>query len=470
MAPVQRKSLEMRNSMQSTPARLGLSSLVVSTLLTLPMSVRADDWPQWLGPQRDAIWRETGILDKFPEGGPKVRWRTPIGGGFAGPAVVKDRVYVADRILSEGVTNPTNPFDRKTRIPGKERILCLSEKTGKLLWKHEYDCTYQISYAAGPRATPVVQDGKVYALGAMGDLFCLNADDGKVIWSKNFVTDYKAPVPLWGFAAHPLLDGDKLICLVGGKERIVVAFDKNTGAEKWHALSFTKGGIEIGYCPPMIYTLAGKRQLIIWHPASVNGLDPETGKVYWSQPFNVKANLTVPTPRLAGDMLFLTSFYDGALMLKFVEGKPSVLWRGEVHSEDPTRTDTLHSIMPTPFIRAGYIYGVCSYGELRCLRAEDGKRIWMSLKATEVADESVRWANAFLIAQGDRFFLPNEKGDLLIARLTPKGYEEIDRAHILEPTWPLQDRKVVWSHPAFANKSMYARNDKEIVCVSLAAK
>src|SRR6185437_9952324 len=112
MAPVQRKSLEMRNSMQSTPARLGLSSLVVSTLLTLPMSVRADDWPQWLGPQRDAIWRETGILDKFPEGGPKVRWRTPIGGGFAGPAVVKDRVYVADRILPEGVKNPANPFNK----------------------------------------------------------------------------------------------------------------------------------------------------------------------------------------------------------------------------------------------------------------------------------------------------------------------------------------------------------------------
>ncbi|MGH7172657.1 MAG: PQQ-binding-like beta-propeller repeat protein [Gemmataceae bacterium] len=443
--------------------------LIPTLLLILCSSVRADDWPQWLGPQRDAIWRETGILDKFPEGGPKVRWRTPIGAGYSGPAVAKGRVYVTDRLLAKGAKKPANPF-RSPPVAGKERILCLSEKTGELLWKHEYDCTYQIAYADGPRATPLIHDGRVYTLGAMGNLLCLDADKGKVIWSKDFVKDCKAPVPVWGFAAHPLLDGDKLICLVGGKDHIVVAFDKNTGEEKWHALSFKKGNTEIGYSPPMIYTIGGKRQLIIWHPESVNGLNPETGELNWSQPFAVKANLTAPTPRQAGDLLFLTSFYNGAMMLKFVAGKPTVLWRSEVTSEFPNRTDTLNSIIPTPFLRDGHIYGVCSYGELRCLRASDGKRLWMSLKATEVSDEKVRWANAFLIAQGDRFFLPNEKGDLIIARLTPKGYEEIDRAHILEPTDPSPGRLVVWSHPAFANKSMYARNDKEIVCVSLAAK
>jgi outer membrane protein assembly factor BamB len=430
--------------------------------------VYADDWPQWLGPQRDAIWRESGILDRFPAGGPKVRWRTPIGAGYSGPAVANGRVYVTDRVLDQGVKNPRNAFDSKSRIPGKERVLCLDEKNGGVLWKHEYDCTYQISYADGPRATPLIHEGRVYTLGAMGNLFCLDADKGKVIWSKNFVSDYKAPVPLWGFAAHPLLDGDKLICLVGGNDHIVVALDKNTGAEKWHALSFKKRETQIGYCPPMIYTIGGKRQLIIWHPESVNGLDPQSGELFWSQPFSVRANLTIPTPRQDGDLLFLTSFYNGAMMLQFQGDKPSVLWRSEVTSEDPRRTDTLNSIMPTPFLKDGYVYGMCSYGEMRCLRAPDGKRVWMSLKAAEVPDESVRWANVFLIAQGDRFFLPNEKGDLVIARMTPKCYEEIDRAHILDPTDPSPGRLVVWSHPAFANKSMYARNDKEIVCVSLA--
>ena len=453
--------------MHATRTWIHFTFLLPTLLMTLCSSVRADDWPQWLGPKRDAIWREKGILDKFPQGGPKVRWRTPLGAGYSGPAVVKDRVYVTDRILADGAKNPDDPFNGKDRVPGKERILCLSDKTGEVLWKHEYDCTYRIQYADGPRATPIVHDGRVYALGAMGNLLCLDADKGTVIWSKDFVADCKAPLPVWGFAAHPLLDGDKLICLVGGKDRIVVAFDKNTGAEKWHALSFKKDS-QIGYCAPMIYTIGGKRQLIIWHPESVNGLNPDNGEVYWSQPFRVKANLTIPTPRQAGELLFLTSFYNGAMMLKFDGDKPSVLWRARVQSEDPKRTDTLNSIMPTPFLRDGYIYGVCSYGELRCLRARDGKRMWMSLKATEVANEEERWANAFLIAQGDRFFLPNEKGDLVMARLTPKGYEEIDRAHILEPTDRSPKRLVVWSHPAFANKSMYARNDKEIVCVSLA--
>jgi outer membrane protein assembly factor BamB len=441
--------------------------LLPTVLLICTSPLCADDWPQWLGPQRDAVWRESGILEKFPQGGPKVRWRTPIGAGYSGPVVANGRVYVTDRILAEGVKNPDNPF-RSPPIAGKERILCLNEKTGELMWKHEYDCTYQISYADGPRATPLVHDGRLYTLGAMGNLLCLDADKGTVIWSKDFVADCKAPVPLWGFAASPLLDGDKLICLVGGKDRIVVAFDKNTGAEKWHALSFHNRQTQIGYCPPVIYTLGGKRQLIIWHPEAVNGLNPENGELYWSQPFAVRANLTISTPRQAGDLLFLTSFYNGALMLQFRDGKPSVLWRSQVTSEMPDRTDTLNSIIPTPFLKDGYIYGVCSYGELRCLRARDGKRMWMSLKATDVPDERVRWANAFLIAQGDRFFLPNEKGDLIIACLTPKGYEEIDRAHILDPTDPSPGRLVVWSHPAFANKSMYARNDKEIVCVSLA--
>src|SRR5439155_5288942 len=175
---------------------------------------RADDWPQWLGPKRDGIWRETGVLTRFPPGGPKVRWRTPIGVGYAGPAVAEGRVYVTDLLLPEGVPLPANAFSR-TPLAGKERVLCLDEATGKVLWKHEYPCEYSISYPAGPRATPVIHQGKVYTLGAMGDLLCLEAATGKVLWSKNFPRDYEAPVPMWGFAASPLLDGDKLFCLVG---------------------------------------------------------------------------------------------------------------------------------------------------------------------------------------------------------------------------------------------------------------
>ena len=164
-------------------------TLLLPLSFTLPLS--AADWPQWMGPNRDGVWPETGILEKFPEGGPKVLWRTARSpAGYSGPAVADGKVYVTDRVLAKGAMNPADPFDSKTEVKSTERVLCLDAKTGKEIWKHEYDCPYQISYPAGPRCTPTVHGGKVYALGAMGDLFCLDAKTGKPIWSKNFPKDY----------------------------------------------------------------------------------------------------------------------------------------------------------------------------------------------------------------------------------------------------------------------------------------
>jgi hypothetical protein len=303
----------------------------------------------------------------------------------------------------------------------------------------------------------------------------LNEKDGKVLWSKKFSRDYQAPIQQWGFAAHPIIEGDMLICLVGGKGSEVVAFDKNTGDEKWKALSMKNS--DVGYAPPMVFSIGGKRQLVVWDPEKVNGLDPETGNVLWQtekDTFKCKNSLTVSTPRLDGDRLLVTAFYEGSLLLRLDKDKavPTVMWKDAGRGETPEKTETLHSIMCTPYIKDGYIYGVCSYGELRCLKEEDGSRVWEDLRATgSQTKPTERWANAFLTPQGDRWFLFNEKGDLIIAKLSPKGYEEIDRAHLLDPTTPLPpNRKVLWSHPAYANKSIYVRNDKEIVCFSLAAE
>ncbi len=423
-----------------------------------------DDWPQWLGPQRDGVWRETGILGKFPAGGPTVRWRAPLGGGYAGPAVADGRVFVTDRVLPEGTSNPENPFKRDPVI-GKERVLCFNEADGKPLWTHAYECTYTISYPAGPRTTPVVAGGKVFALGAEGHLCCLDAATGKELWSRELKKDFGIKSPVWGFAGHPLLDGQRLICLVGGDGSTVVAFDKDSGKELWRALSAK----EPGYCPPMIYETGGRRQLIVWHPESLNSLDPETGKLHWSEPFASRFGLSLAAPRKLGDLLFITAFYNGPMMMKLDAVKPAatVLWRGA--SSNERDTDKLHSLMSTPFLEDGHIYGVCSYGQLRCLRADTGERVWESLVPAGAANEkNRRWANAFIVKNGDRFFLYNEKGNLIIAKLSPRGYEEISRAHLLEPTSVAGGRKIVWSHPAFANRCVFVRNDKEIVCVSLA--
>jgi len=442
-------------------ARLGLAVMCGCGALAMP-ALYADDWPQWLGPGRDAVWRETGILERFPTNGLKFRWRVRIGGGYGGPAVAQGRVYVMDRQLTKGAGNPADAFARG-EIPGTERVLCLKEADGQILWRQEYDCAYTMSYPAGPRVTPAVDNGRVYTLGAEGNLLCLDAQKGTPLWSRDFKKDFGIKTPTWGFAGHPLVDGKKVICLVGGDGSVAVAFDKDTGKELWRALTAK----EPGYAPPMICQFAGKRQLILWHPEAVNALDPETGTVFWSYPFTppVRSGMTIPSPRQVGDLLFLTSFYNGSMLLRVGSDKPSLVWQSKKVSEKDT--DGLHSVMATPLIDHGYIYGPCSYGQFRCLKLDTGERLWETFDPT--SGKSERWGHAFVVHHGDRSFLFSEKGDLIIAKLRPERYEEISRAHLLDPINRDPGRSVVWSHPAFANKCVYARNDKEIVCVSLAA-
>ena len=412
--------------------------------------LHADDWPQWGGPQRDCVWREKGIVKTLPQSDgllPRV-WSTPLAEGYAGPAVAAGRVYVTDRLAEAGA----------------ERVFCLDADSGKVIWKHEYPVRYTVSYPAGPRATPVVDENRVYTIGAEGHMFCFSADKGEVIWSKEFQQDFRTALPIWGMAASPLVDGRQLITLVGGADgATVVSFDKENGDVLWKALDDP----EVGYCPPVIYEFSGQRQLIIWHPQAVSALDPEKGTVLWEVPFAVKAGLSIPMPRKFENRLFVTAFYNGPLMLEVDESgrKAKVVWKGKSNSELAQRTDGLHSIMPTPIFDGTHIYGVCSYGQLRCLDASNGKRLWETLEATG----SDRWWNAFLIPHEDRVFLHNEQGDLIISQLTPAGYKELSRAKLIEPTRAVNRRMTIWSHPAFAMKSVFARNDKEIVRVSLAA-
>ena len=166
----------------------------------------SDDWPQWLGPQRDAVWRENGILSQFPEGGPKLRWKAKLGGGYSGPAVAAGRVFVMDRLaadvdpakaklLHDG-TPPRNINFLRKLLPGQERVVCLNEADGKVLWTHQWNCPYTTvaAYAIGPRATPTVDGNRVYALGAEGNLVCLSVQDGSVLWDRDFKKDYQLKI------------------------------------------------------------------------------------------------------------------------------------------------------------------------------------------------------------------------------------------------------------------------------------
>lgn len=424
----------------------------------------AADWPQWLGPQRDSVWRETGIVEKFPAGGPPVRWRTAIGAGYSGPIVTGGRVYLTDRPGSKQVGQPSKALDR-TAAEGRERVLCLNEADGSVLWQFEYDCSYNIAYAAGPRAAPAVAGNRVYTLGAEGNLHCLDTATGRVIWARDFKRDFNSATQLWGHAASPLVDGDQLICLVGGEGHTVVAFDRETGAERWRALTAK----EPGYSAPVIFEAGGRRQLVVWDTEAVNGLDPKTGRVFWSEPFKTKLGHAIMTPRKSGDLLFVSGFFDGSLMLRLDEREPKVTVAWKIRGPSETKPQSLHTLMTTPFLEGGYIYGVCGYGQLRCLKLETGERTWETLAATTADNKPARWTSAFIVKNADRFFILNEKGDLIIARLSPAGYDEISRTHLLDPTNSAGGRPVVWSHPAYANGAIYARNDREIVCADLRA-
>jgi outer membrane protein assembly factor BamB len=426
--------------------------LILAMCILIP--ALAEDWPEWRGKGRIGIWNESGILDKFPEKGLTVAWRTPIHAGFAGPAVAAGRVFVTD-------------FETSAGLKGKERALCLDEKSGKILWTRTWDANYgKMSYPIGPRATPTVDGDRVYVVGATGALLCLRAQTGEVVWQKDYTNDYGMQMPMWGVTSAALVDGDRLIAIVGGQpDAKVMAFDKMTGKEIWRALPSDS---EQGYCQPVIFEVGGIRQLIVWHPSAIASLNPATGKVNWQQPFRINMGMTLATPVLSGSRLLVSSFYNGSMLLDLAlaGGGAGVLWQGKSNSE--INTDGLHAVINTPVIDGDYIYGICSYGQLRCLNLKTGERVWETM---EVTKEKARWASGLIVRQGDRYFINNDRGELIIAKLSPQGYQEISRTQLIKPTTNPGNRRelgaVNWSHPAYANRSIFARNDEEIISISL---
>lgn len=429
-----------------------LATTFLLQLVGLPVVTRGEDWPEWRGAQRDGVWREEGVIEgKFPEGGLPVKWRAEVSSGYSGPTVARGRVYVTDRVIHPAQT---------------ERIHCFDSATGERIWSHEYDCIYTISYEAGPRASVAVRDGKAYALGGMGHLHCLDAESGKVLWKRDLNEEYSIGnrMPIWGIAAAPLLVDNLLILQIGAPDDAgVIALDRESGEEVWRALPD-----QASYSPLMLVEQAGRQVVLCWTGDSVAGLHLTDGEVLWQHPFPPsRMPIGIATPLIQDDMVFVTSFYDGALMLRLLQDQPGaeVVWRKV--GPDERNTEALHSIISTPIWLGDHIYGVDSYGELRCLEAKTGERIWEDLTAVPKA----RWSTIHFVKHGERVWMFNERGELLLGELSPEGFREIDRAKIIDPTLDqLRDRGgVCWSHPAFAERSVFVRNDQELIRVDLSS-
>lgn len=407
----------------------------------------AEDWPQFRGPNRDSVWTETGILEKFPAEGLKYCWRAPVGPGFSSPVVAQGRVYVIDAQYAKSSAD--------------ERVHCFDEVTGKSLWTFTYPVNYPDwafgpeSEHMGPTSTPIVRDGKLYTLGLKGDLHCLDAGTGAVIWKMNVETEFH--VQEFSFNASPLIEGDFLILSIGSfprpQDSSVIALDNNSGKLAWKT---PDDGLTNS--SPIVISSGGARQLILWTLKSVSSLDPLTGKLYWNEPNNIGSQYASATPVLQGGLLLV-----GGVMFKLQADRPAAtaLWPAGKGSRGRVLSNT-----STGMLQGDYVYSARTTGQLICLEAATGKQVWENDHVTDLQNGS----SIHLTPNGNRTFLFTDQGDLIIAQLSPKGYTEISRTRLIEPTYTFGGKNRAWPPLAFANRYVFARNDKELVCASLAAQ
>jgi outer membrane protein assembly factor BamB len=401
---------------------------VFLALTSATFGAEADDWPQWRGPDRDGVWKQKGLGARFPDKGLKARWRRAIGGGYGGIAVTGRRVYTMDRQL---------------RPREVERVLCLDAATGKPLWTHQYPVRYgKMEYGNGPRSTPTVSGGRVYTFGAVGHLHCLDAVKGKVLWSMDTVEKFKGRVPTWGHACSPLVDGERLVVQVGGKPNAcLVALQRTTGKVVWRSLADRPG-----YSSPVLIDTKGGRQLVYWTPENVVGLKPASGEVLWKVPFASTYDVAISDPVWHQGVLLVSGYWEGSKAIR-LDGKglhPKVIWEG----------GRLSLLMSTPLCRAGHVYALDKKDGLKCVEMATGKVKWDKEHVTP----RERNPQAALVWTGDRALIFNARGELLLAQLTPKGYRQISKTAVFERTW---------ANPAFADKCLFARSDKAIICVPL---
>ena len=389
---------------------------------------QTSDWPQWRGPTRDGVWHETQLPERFPKDA-KPLWKVPVGAGYGGIAVLQDRLLVMDK--------PNEPKD-------SERVLCLDSASGKLLWQHTYNAPYnKLDYGNGPRTTPTIHQGKVYTFGAVGDIHCLDLSTGKIIWHRNTLKDFNAKYPTWGYSSSPLVDENRVLLQIGGKpDACFIALDKDTGKEVWRS-----SGDRPGYASAKITEMDGKKQIVWWSAQHACGLNPTDGKVLWKYPVAMDYDVAI-TDVLFHQGIFLASdYWTGSKALKLEKGEAKLAWEGK----------QLSQLMCSPLVRDGYFYALDRFRGIKCIEAATGKVMW--------EDESVtprgRNPQASMVWVDKRALIFNEKGELILAEMTPQGFKNLDQVSVCEFTW---------AHPAFARGCVFARTDKELTCLRLFGK
>jgi outer membrane protein assembly factor BamB len=419
----------------------------------------AQDWPQFNGPNRDGKLDPSYQLGEMPTDGLNKKWSAPISGGYSGIAVANGVAVVTDFLIQSGAV--TNNAGARDDLTGLERVWCFDAATGNVRWKHADEKKVAISFGIGPRATPTIDGDTVYTLGIEGDLIALNLKTGDSLWSVSLKDRYHTESPVWGFASSPLVDGELLYTLAGGDGSTVVALNKKTGKEIWRA----GNAAAIGYCPPTLIGTGTEKQLLVWDAEKLNGIDPVSGKVLWTEPLKPQYEMSISPPLKHNNQLYVSGIGEVSALYNI---KPNRAGLDKVWAKNSPKAAVYLSNAAGIFNETLIAGADCGSGNFIGINPKDGTRYWETMKPTSGTDRRASHGTAFVFTVSNGlYYLFSETGDFIISKLSQQGYEEIGRSHLLDPTNTWQGRNVLWSYPAFANGDIFVRNDREIACFDL---
>ena len=390
-----------------------------------PAAPSRNYWTNFRGPKRDGRYDEATVSTNWPSTGLPVVWKQPVGVGYASFVVADGKAYTIEQRRSQEV------------------VAAYDINNGRELWTQKWNAEFSDSTGDGPRATPTWEQGRVYALGATGELRCLDANNGSVIWGKNILNDNSAKNLPWAMAASPLIVDDKVIVLPGGGNgKSVVAYNKNTGAPVWKAL-----GDPQAYVSPMLVELAGRRQIVVVSSYRVVGLAPENGALLWSYPWDTDMGINVSQPIMVDkNRFFISSGYGKGAALVEVKGSgdsftASTVWENK-NMKNKFNSSVLHN---------GYVYGL-DEGILVCLDVNTGERKW----------KEGRYGYGQVVLAGNHLIVTSDQGDLALVNASPDKYTEVARFSAVQGQ--------TWNYPAIANGKLLVRNSNEMAAFDISGK
>jgi outer membrane protein assembly factor BamB len=395
-------------------------------------NVRAEDWPQWRGPNRDGKSADTGLLKEWPAAGPKLAWKTTgLGKGYAGISVVGRHLFTMGDRDDAGY------------------VIALRAADGKTIWSAKMGAAgspdpSNWSYP-GPRCTPTVSGDLLFALNAWGEMVCLSAADGKELWRRDFGKDFGGKPPTWGFSESPLVDGDQVVVTPGGKQGAMVALDKRTGRVLWQSKDFTD---EAHYASIMPAEIGGVRQYVQLTAASVTSISATDGRMLWQAPRKGSVAV-IPTPIVAGNLIYVTSGYNaGSHLFKIAPDA------GKSSAEQVYANRAMANHHGGVILVGEHLYGYSDSRGFACQDLQTGEIVW--------AEKEKIKKGCVSYADGALYHREEDTGTMILLDASPAGYRE--KGRFLQPD---RVKEKAWPHPTIAHGKLYLRDQDLLLCYDL---